>query len=55
MSAPNNAFGPPVGRSEAIEHVGVLCNRWDLVRIAIVVLGTQAVIRLAMLLRQLNY
>jgi hypothetical protein len=55
MSALNNASRAAVDRSEAIEHVGVLRNRWDLLRIAIVVLGTQAVIRLMILMRQLNY
>jgi hypothetical protein len=55
MSALNNASGRPVSRSEAMEHVGLLRNRWDLVRIAIVVLGTQAVIRLMIMMRQWNY
>ena len=55
MSAPNNAFRAPVSRSAAMEYPRFLGNKWDLVRIAIVVLGTQAVIRLLILMRQLNY
>jgi hypothetical protein len=38
-----------------MEHVGIMRNKWDLVRIAVIVLGTQAVIRLMIMMRQLNY
>jgi hypothetical protein len=55
MSALSNVSRAPGGRSEAIAQLGFSRNKWDLVRIAIVVLGTQAVIRLMILMRQLNY
>ncbi len=55
MSALSNALRTPGSRSEAMAHVGFSRNKWDLVRIAVVVLGTQAVIRLMILMRQLNY
>jgi hypothetical protein len=55
MSTLNNSSRAPVSRSVAMESSGILGNKWDLVRIAIVVLGTQAVIRLLILMRQMNY
>lgn len=55
MSAPRKSLRDPVSRSVAMERPGIPVNAWDLVRLAVVVLGTQAVIRLMVLMRQMNY
>jgi hypothetical protein len=62
MSALNNSSLASVSESVVMEppfasRFDAQSNRkmWDLVRITIAVLGTQAVIRLMILMRQLNY
>ena len=55
MSAPNKRSWVPASRAVATERPRISVNKWDLVRIAIVVLGTQGVIRLMILMRQLCY
>jgi len=62
MSALNNSSWAPVSKAVAIEPVFAsrfdaqsMRNKWNLFRITLAVLGVQAVIRLMILMRQLNY
>jgi hypothetical protein len=62
MSALNNSSWAPVSKSLAIEPAFAsrfdamrMRNKWNLFRFTLAVLGTQAVIRLMIMMRQLNY
>ena len=62
MNALNNSTWAPVTKSVAIEpafasrfDAASMRNKWNLFRITLAVLGTQAVIRLMIMMRQLNY